>query len=177
MAIEMAIEMTDSLKHRYSDLEDLGSADRYMDEILEIVHQIGLFDDLNEAEVRLVCRHMRCYGAPRNYIILQEGLAGDGLLLVLTGAAREVGQVAGEQAETEVEVGAALGATSFIDGKPHLTTCITSVPMDFAVLSRDALNIIQDEAPRLGNKLLLALLKLVAARLRIASRHSLSSIA
>jgi len=173
----MAIEMTDSLKHRYSDLEDLGSADRYMDEILEIIHQIDLFDDLNEAEVRLVCQHMRCYGAPRNCIILQEGLAGDGLLLVLTGAAREIGQVAGEQAEIEVEVGTTLGATSFIDGKPHLTTCISSVPMDFAVLSREELNAILDEAPRLGNKLLLALLKIVSSHLRTASRHSLSSIA
>lgn len=169
--------MTDSLKHRYSDLEDLGSADRYMDEILEIVHQIDLFDDFNEAEVRVVCQHMRCYAAPRNYAILQEGLAGNGLLLVLTGAAREIGQMAGEQTATDVEVGTALGAMSFIDGKPHMTTCIASVPMDFAVLSREALNAILQESPRLGNKLLLALLKLVSARLRVVSHHSLSSVA
>lgn len=169
--------MTDGMQHRYSELEDLGSADRYMDEILEIVHRIDLFDGCNEAEVQIVCQHMRCYAAPRNYLLLQEGQAADGLLLVLTGAAREIGRATGDQIETVVEVGTALGAMSFIDGKSHPASCVASMPMDFAILSREALSAILLESPRLGNKLLLALLKIVSARLRMASRLPLSSIA
>lgn len=169
--------MTDSLKHMYGDLEDLGSADHYLDEILEMVHQIDLFDGFNEAEVRAVCQHMQCYAAPRNYILLQEGLTGDGLVVVLTGAARETSQMAGEQTVADVAVGTTLGEMSFIDGKSHMTTCVATAPMDFAVLSREALNAILLEAPRLGNKLLLSLLQLISARLRDTGHHFLPSIA
>jgi CRP/FNR family cyclic AMP-dependent transcriptional regulator len=167
--------MTDSAEYMYGDLEPLGSADQYMDEILEMVHQIDLFEGFNQMEVSAICQQMKCYAAPGNYILLQEGMAGAGLVLVLTGAVQEIAKT--DSAVTDVVAGTTLGEASFIDGKPNIHTYIATVPMDFAVLSREGLNAILLEYPRLGNKLLLRLSQLISGRLRDASRQSITSIA
>lgn len=167
--------MTDSVEYVYAELELLGTADLYLDEILEIVHQISLFDGFNQEEVSAVCKHMKCYAAPGNYIFLQEGMAGVGLILVLTGAAQEVSKH--EMSSVVVGPGTCLGAASFIDGKPNMTSYIATVPTDFALMSRENLNAILLEYPRLGNKLLLRISHIITARLRDANRQVLTSIA
>lgn len=55
---------------------------------------------------------------------------------------------------------------SIIDGGARFATCIATEPADFAVLDRKALNDILVSLPRLGNKILLLLLQLMAQRLR-----------
>jgi len=55
---------------------------------------------------------------------------------------------------------------SLIDGQTRFATCISTEPVDFAVLDRKALNEVLVSQPRLGNKLLLLLLQLMAKRLR-----------
>ncbi len=171
--------MADTLKRFYGDLEDLGRADKYIDEILEIIHPIHLFDDFSEDEIRAMCHYMRCFAAPRNYALLEEGKAGDYLLLVLNGTAVARRQTidAGVETIAEIAVGSTLGEMAMVDGKPHLSSCIVTAPMDFAVLTRDALNNILLQAPRLGNKLLLTLLHLMSTQLRDASSRFLPSIA
>lgn len=165
--------MADTLTTIYGDLEDLGRAEGYLDEILEIIDRIRLFDDLALDEIRVLCRHMRCYAAPRNYALLEAGAGGGYLLLVLTGTAEVRRQRPGLDDDNieAIAAGAALGEASLVDGQPCGVSCIATVPTDFAVLTRDALNHILLQAPRLGNKLLLALLQLMSARLRRAERH------
>lgn len=167
--------MTDSVEYMYGDLEPLGAANLYLDEILEIVHQISLFDGFNQEEISAVCQHMQCYAAPGNYVILQEGMAGVGLILLLTGAAQEFGK--NEMGSLEVRPGTCLGEASFIDGKPNMTSYIATVPTDFALMSRENLNAILLEHPRLGNKLLLRISHIIATRLRAANHQVMTSIA
>ena len=160
--------MTDTLKQIYGDLEDLGKADRYLDEILEIVHQIKLFDDFSMDEIKVLCHYMQCFAAPRNYTLLEEGTDGDYLLLILTGSVEVRKQIPGQGVEmiAEMTAGSTMGEMSLVDGKPHYTSCIARVPTDFAVLTREALNGILLQAPRLGNKLLLILLQMMSTQLR-----------
>ena len=83
----------------------------------------------------------------------------------------------GEEIIAEVSAGTLLGEMSMIDSKPHMTSCVAITPMDFAVFSRDTLNHILINTPRLGNELLLTMLQLVSARLRDASYRFLPSLA
>jgi hypothetical protein len=125
---------------------------------------------------------MRCFAAPRDYTLLGGDSRHCGemecLLLVLTGAA-QLKHVSTDGCETvtEVAVGSILSEVSMIDGKNHLVSCKASKPLDFAVLTRSGLNSILLQAPRLGNKILLALLDLVASRLREINHYLLPSIA
>lgn len=161
----------------YADIESLGRADKYLEEIVEIIQHIKLFDDFGMDEIKVLCHHMRCYAAPRNYALLEEGAEGGYMVLILTGAA-DVRMTSGQGAEKVAEAvpGSTLGEASLVDGGPQLSSCIATVPTDFAVLSREALNRILLQAPRLGNKLLLTLLRLMSAQLRETCDRSTLSV-
>lgn len=167
--------MTNALNQLYGDIEDLGRADRYLDEILEIAHRVRLFDDLDRDEIRVICHYMRCYAAPRNYALLKEGASGDHLVLILTGMAELRKRVPGAGSEkiTEVSAGSAIGEATMAGSQPRCVSCVATTPTDFAVLTRDALNHILLQAPRLGNKFLLTLLRAMSVHLREAYAHVL----
>lgn len=160
--------MANELIKTYPDLDWLGRADKYEDEIFEIVNHIKLFDKFSMDEVKALCRFMQCYAAPRDYRLLNEGDSGDFLLLILTGSVEVVKDIPEDGCKliAEVGVGSTLGEMSMIDGNHRFASCITAVPTDFAVLTRESFNNVLIQMPRLGNKLLLTLLQTTTSRLR-----------
>jgi CRP/FNR family cyclic AMP-dependent transcriptional regulator len=163
----------------YPEFEYLGGATRFIEDILQVIDHIPLFGDFNYQEIEALCAYMACYAAPRNAPLLTEGDAGGHLVLLLTGKVVVVKQNAEGVAKSfdEVGPGATLGEMSMIDGQPRFASCITTEPTDFAVLTRDNLNEIFINSPRLGNKLLLILLQMTTRRLRDASSRLLPHIA
>lgn len=162
--------MDASFKEPYPELQNLGSASLYLDEIMNIEH-VKLFEDFTREEVEALCRYMTCYAAPTGYRLLQEGDAGDFLLLILTGkvAVHKQTELEKQLSLSVAEPGMSLGEMSLIDGNLRSASCDALVPTDFAVLSRASLNSILVQLPRLGNKLLLVLLQLMSNRLRDTS--------
>lgn len=162
----------------YPEFEHLGPASEFAEEIFKIIEHIALFEDLDRREVVRLCRHMQCYGAPRNAILLQEKDEGEHLLNVLTGRVNVIKDTPqGYQTIASAGAGASLGEMSMIDGAHRFASCITIEPTDFAVLTRAELTEIVVDHPRLGNKLLLLLLQLMTRRLRDASNRLLPYIA
>lgn len=159
----------------YPELEHLGSARRFMDDILQLIDQIPFFGGFTDQEVEALSGYMGCYGAPRNARLLNEGEIDDHMLLLLTGrvAVMKKDESGIERKVAEAGPGTTLGEMSMIDGSPRSASCITTEPTDFAVLTRSSLNDIFIDSPRLGNKLLLVLLQLTMRRLREASRRLL----
>ena len=100
--------------------------------------------------------------------LLKEGDAGDFLLLILTGKVVVEKTIEGAEVKhiSEVVAGSTLGEMSMIDGLPRFASCTTVSPTDFAVLTRETLNNVLLQMPRLGNKLLLTLLQTMSGRLR-----------
>jgi len=154
----------------YPQLQNLGSASLYFDEILSI-ERVKLFEDFSNEEIEALCRYMMCYAAPSGCRLLQEGDEEDFLLLILTGKVSVIKQMEseGSRSITVAEPGMSLGEMSLIDGSTRFASCDAIIPTDFAVLSRASLNAIFVQMPRLGNKLLLVLLKLMTTRLRDTS--------
>lgn len=155
----------------YPNIECLGSATEFFDEILANIEHIKLFEDFTEDELKVLCHYMTCYAAPRDYALIEEGDTGDFLLIVLTGEVSVMKMVTanGPQLIRDVGVGASPGELSLIDNRPRYATCITKEPCDFAVLKRDALNEILVHYPRLANKFLLILLQTLTVRMRETS--------
>lgn len=155
----------------YPELESLGNAEGFLDDILENIDYIKLFDSFSPDEIKVLCHFMQCYAAPRDYSLFEEGDEGDFLLLVLTGKVSVIKVVPGHGVKqiAEVGTGASLGELSLIDGRPRFASCITSVPTDFAVLRRESLNELLMHYPRLANKLLLVLLQIMTVRMRETS--------
>ncbi|MRR49929.1 MAG: cyclic nucleotide-binding domain-containing protein [Rhodocyclaceae bacterium] len=166
--------MSNPTQTLFPSLEYLGGATRYVEDILEIVDRLPLFEDLRLPEIESLCSFMHCFGAPRNAELLTEGRDGDFLLIVLTGSVKVTKHCeGGDKLVALVGPGATLGEMSMIDGAPRFASCITVEPTDFAVLTRSDLNEILVNMPRLGNKFLLVLLQLMTRRLRQASESLL----
>ena len=102
--------------------------------------------------------------------LLKEGDAGDFLILILTGNVEVTKTISTGEIKliSQVGVGATLGEMSMIDGCPRFASCVAVLPTDFAVLTRETLNDVLLQMPRLGNKLLLTLLQTMSIRLREA---------
>jgi CRP-like cAMP-binding protein len=171
--------MKSDYRDLFPELEYLGSATRYVEDITGIIDQAPLFDDLKLPEVEALCGFMECFGAPRNVSLMEEGSQGDFLLIVLTGAVKVVKRAGDGSPKTIATVGpgASLGEMSMIDGAPRFASCVTVEPTDFAVLSRHDLSQVVASMPRLGNKFLLLLLQVMATRLRDASNAMLPHMA
>lgn len=163
--------MEQLLPQLFPNFQSLGSAAGFAEDIHEIVGQAPLFGDLSFQEVEAMCSFMACYAAPSKSELIREGDVGDFFLIVLTGSVSVVKTDAdGNQfCLAKVTPGGILGELSMIDNQPRFASCISDEPVDFAVLTRQALNDILMALPRFGNKLLLILLRVVAARLRKTS--------
>ncbi len=156
----------------------MGPASGFIEEIFQNVERIPLFEDMSRQEVGYLCRHMLCYGAPRNATLLHEGDIGEHLLIVLTGKVDVIKHTPnGSRAIAVAGVGSSLGEMSMIDGARRFASCVAAEPTDFAVLTRDALMEIIADHPRLGSKLLLLLLQMMTRRLRDTSNLLLPLIA
>jgi len=166
----MPLPFAMSSNDTFPQLQSLGSASLYFDEIFGIEH-VKLFEDFSKDEIEALCRYMTCYAAPKGFRLLKEGDEGDFLLLILTGKVSVHKQMEpGESRSIAIaEPGMSLGEMSLIDGEPRFASCDAMVPTDFAVLNRTSLNAILVQMPRLGNKLLLVLLQLMTTRLRDTS--------
>ena len=159
-------------------LAPLGRATDFLEDILEVLQPLVLFEGFSAKECGELCEYLECFGAPSNAAIIHEGDAGGFMVIVLTGSIRvEKRAASGENKEVALAgPGAFLGEMSLIDGKPRFASCVSVEPSDLAVLPRENLNALMLDNPRLAQKLLLMLLRLMAARLRVTTDRVLSQM-
>lgn len=170
--------MTTPHETPFPDLEELGGARDYVEEIQEILKTQSIFEGFSAQESALLCDYMECYGAPSRSAVLREGDRGDFLIVILTGRINVVKSYAPGDDKVIAQVGPGdfLGEMALFDDRPRFASCLTTEPTDFAVLTRDALNDILIDHPRLGNKLLLTLLQRMTERLRDAVTRMLPTL-
>ncbi len=151
------------------DVQPLGTARDFADEFIVALKKQQAMQHFSRPELTLLAEYMDCFGVGRKSTVIHEGDDGDFLAILVTGAAQIVKLHEGhETVVRELKPGELFGEMSMIDGQRRFASCITSEPSDFAVLSHQKLNDMLADHPRLGNKFLLMLLGLSAARLRQA---------
>ena len=164
----------------YPELEHLGDATEFLEDILEFVQHIPLLDSFDVSDIQILARYMRCYGSPGGVELLHEGGDDDYLLLILTGemVIHRRDPHTGESKRIAVAgPGTTLGEMALVDGQPRSASCSTVAPTDFAVLTRQALDEVAEKHPTLGHRLMLVLLQLLARRLRDTNDALLPHIA
>ncbi|MDI6749235.1 MAG: Crp/Fnr family transcriptional regulator [Pseudomonadota bacterium] len=152
----------------YLDVEYLGSAESYVDDVLAAINKEALFDEFYRYEIEELCQFMHCFSAPAGTVLLQEGEEGDHLILLLSGQVivRKTDLAGKPHSLALVGEGSILGEMSLIDGQPRFASCIAAEATRFAVLSKSDLNEIMALHPRLANKFLTMLLQIMVERLR-----------
>jgi len=155
----------------YSELNYLGGAGAYVEEVYQVIKDVPLFEKFSHQEIEVLCEYMHCFASSRETVLLREGDEGDHLLLIITGrvAVRKNDPRRATPVIAMAGSGSTLGEMSLIDGAPRFADCITAEPTDFAVLTRSDLNEMLMNHPRLANKFLIKLLQIMVARLRVTN--------
>lgn len=161
-----------------SAFEKLGNASGFVDDIHELFRTLSLLQDYSHEECNVLCQYMECYGAPSSTVILEEDADGDYLLIVLTGSVNVTKRWQNKDNRIVATVGPGefLGEMSLIDSKKRSASCITAEPTDFAIFKQTDLQDILIDHPRLGNKILFTLLRLITDRLRETTVRMLPAI-
>jgi len=131
--------------------------------------------DLTLADAFKTVSYMRPKRIKAGTVIIHEGEVkqNDYMLLVLEGDIAIENEFPGEHDSMVVTImgpGHLIGEMGVIDGAPRSATCTASTDIAAAVLSRTALMRLLKDDPRLGNRLLLAISKRMADRLRETTR-------
>jgi CRP-like cAMP-binding protein len=152
----------------YPDLDYLGGASAYADEVYEVISKGPIFEEFSHQEIEVICQFMHCYAAPRDAVLLQEGEEGDYLLVVLSGKVevRKFDLKGQPLGIATVGPGNILGEMSLFDGEHRFATCSAVVPTDFAVMTRADLNELLLLYSRLANKLLIKMIQIMVGRMR-----------
>jgi CRP/FNR family transcriptional regulator, cyclic AMP receptor protein len=162
----------------YRDIEYLGGANLYVDEVLAAINREVLFDEYYHYEIDELCQFMHCFNAPGGTVLLQEGEEGDHLIVVLSGQVivRKTDIGGKVHSLAMVGPGSILGEMSLIDGERRFASCVAAEPTRFAVLSKSDLNEIMALHPRLANKFLTMLLQIMVSRLRDMGTRAISPL-
>ncbi len=131
--------------------------------------------DLNLGDALKIVGYMRPKLIKAGTVIIQEGEVkhNDYMLLVLEGDIAVENELPGLQESMVVNImgpGHLIGEMGVLDGAPRSATCTANTDIAAAVLSRTALTRLLKEDPRLGSRLLLAISKRMADRLRETTR-------
>jgi CRP-like cAMP-binding protein len=132
-------------------------------------------DDLTLADAYKVVAYMRPKRIAAGTVFIQEGEVkqNDYMLLVLEGDIAVENELPGLHESMVVNIigpGQLIGEMGVLDGSPRSATCTATTQIYAAVLSRTALMRLLKDEPRVGARLLLAISKRMADRLRDTSR-------
>jgi CRP-like cAMP-binding protein len=132
-------------------------------------------DDLTLADAFKVVAYMRPKRIAAGTVFIQEGEVkqNDYMLLVLEGDIAVENELHGYQESMVVNIigpGHLIGEMGVLDGSPRSATCTATTEIYAAVLSRTALMRLLKDEPRVGARLLLAISKRMADRLRDTTR-------
>jgi CRP/FNR family transcriptional regulator, cyclic AMP receptor protein len=132
-------------------------------------------DDLKLADAKRVVGYMHPQLVSAGTVFIQEGeLSGnDYMMLILEGDISVESELPGNDGSLVVNVigpGHLIGEMGVLDGSPRSATCTAITDVAAAVLSRTALRKLLKAEPAVGARLLLAISKRMADRLRDTTR-------
>lgn len=144
------------------------------DEVAQLLTSTTALTELDLDAARVVVRTMKASNYKKGTVLMQEGVASNGFMMLILR-----GEVVVEQQQLRradalilgvVGAGSVLGEMSLMDGEPRSATCTAFTDIDAAVLDRAALIALMDTDPIACSKLLAVLFKRVSERLRATNK-------
>lgn len=154
-----------------ASLEYLGDGAALRDGFFDRAVTSQFFAGFDCEEINAVAGFFHVMRATPGLPVIHEGGSGDYMLLVLSGRVDVLKQAddGSSRLMATVGPGMTLGEMSMIDGELRFATCMAMESTTVAVLTRDDMLRIIDEAPRLGARILVNLVTLLSQRLRRTS--------
>lgn len=132
----------------------------------EDLKRFALLEELSDEERELLDEHLEVEELAEGRVLFEEGVEAEGLFLVLEGEVALESQEQGRLAQ--LGPGAALGGLSLISARRREVTALAVTACSVAHLERGSFRRLVDDAPRLGCRVLEALLRETTTQLREA---------
>lgn len=149
----------------------------------------SLLEDFTTHELAILGSAMRLVQAAAGQVLIEEGEAGDWMLLVLSGTVDVTKRVMRQDAQGHatqellevsrlavVRTGASLGEMSMLDKEPRNASCTAIDEARIAILTRAAIRQLITEHPAVSAKLLIKITQLLAQRLRNTSAQLIKAV-
>ena len=135
----------------------------------------GALVELSASDARVIVTYMRPSLVKTGEVVIREGeaLKNDFMALVLDGEVTIENSISAAHESMVVSVegpGSLIGDMGVVDGGPRSATCTAATDLALAVLTRDAIARLIDQAPAVAARLLMAMAKRMADHLRETNR-------
>lgn len=142
-----------------------------LDEISDMLIGCGLFNCLSAEEIRAAARHFGSGKFGEGETIFNEGDDGTFMCVVHEG---RVAVIKNDQNENPVTlgvegVGHVIGEMAVLDGERRSASCVAKSDCVLLMLSKDAMDAMLEEQPRIGAKILRAIAVSLSRRMRMAA--------
>jgi CRP-like cAMP-binding protein len=141
------------------------------DEISDMLLDCDLFNHLPADEIRAASRHFGCSKLRKGETIFNEGDDGSFMCVVHEG---RVSVIKTDQFGNPVVMGTegaghVIGEMAVLDGERRSASCVAASDCVLLTLSKEAMDTMLDEQPRLGAKILRAVAVSLSRRMRMAA--------
>jgi CRP/FNR family cyclic AMP-dependent transcriptional regulator len=148
-----------------------GPQGKILKAIVEFLRNISIFDTLEGKEIEHMTKHMKLLQLNAGDILFHEKDKGDYVCFIVEGALDVL-----KQSETGRNVaiatllrGRSIGEMSIIDDFPRSATVRARTKARLIILTRDGFNLILQEYPKIGIKVLKGIARLLSQNLRKTS--------
>lgn len=137
--------------------------------ILDALVSNQMFASLESSELQTIARFFMAYEVPKGGIVVREGEPGEFLCILCRGKLAVYKHASDEKIDKKITVmrqGKSFAEMALIDGLPYSATVVAEEHSTILVLTRDKLEKITNEHPKIGVTFVWQLAKLISQRLR-----------
>lgn len=142
-----------------------------LEEISDMLIECPLFNHLQADEIQAVARHFGVNKIDGGETIFNEGDDGTFMCIVYEGRVSVVktNQNGNEVVLTTEGAGRAFGEMAVLDGERRSATCVAASNCILLTLSKEAMDTMLEEQPRIGAKILRAIAISLSRRMRLTA--------
>jgi len=133
---------------------------------------LSVFQDLGEAQLDVVRKHMRPQHFAAHEVIFREGDPGDRIYFLLSGCVSVLASIAGNGRDRRLATfgeGVFFGDMAILEGKPRSATVCADIDTDVLYMTVDDFDQLVQNKPDLASKMLLGMTRELSARLRLTT--------
>lgn len=138
---------------------------------IDLLKSLQLFDMLDKKELSTISDYMEPIDIEKDAILFKEGEKGDYVCFIANGEIEIIKKSSPKYNALLATLyrGDLLGEMSFIDDAPRSATVKAKTHARLIKLSKDGFNLILEDHPRIGNKILKKFLILLSRHMRVTS--------
>lgn len=155
----------------FDNLEQIGDGSGFLAQIADMLEQADIFRDLTRQDVEVLAGSFQAYRAKPGVSVLREGEKERYMFVLASGRIDIIKRCDDRDTRklATVRAGKTVGEMSVIDGLPPSATAVAAEPCTLLLITKRKFDLVMEQNPAVGLKLLSKMAMLMSLRLRQTS--------